>query len=80
MSALIPVLKRSSAELANAMSAPGDFANSTVAGQQDDRQPSSDVVEVNQSGSLGPALDFLDDFFGTDKRHLVAIKKGNGKN
>ena len=25
------------------------------------------------------ALDFLDDFFGADKRHLVAIKKNKGK-
>ena len=72
-------IEEASAELAN-RSAPGDFANWTVAGQQDDRQPSSDVAEVDQSGSSSPALDFLDDFFGTGKRHLVAIKKGNGKN
>jgi hypothetical protein len=33
----------------------------------------------DQSGSSTPALDFLDDFFKADKRHLVAIKKGRSK-
>ena len=32
-----------------------------------------------RSGSSSTALDFLDDIFGTDKRHLIGIKKGNGK-
>jgi Family of unknown function (DUF5906) len=33
---------------------------------------------AKQSGT-SPSLDFLDDFFGSDKRHLVAIKKNKGK-
>ena len=37
-------------------------------------------LSSSASGSSSPALDFLDDFFGRDKRHLVAIKKRNGKN
>ena len=64
----------------HAMPAPNGFASSTAVGQQNNRQPSSNAVGKNQSGSSSPALDFLDDFFGGDKRHLVAIKKGNGKN
>ncbi len=45
-----------------------------------EQEPTSEAGEDNQSGSPNPALDFLDDFFGNAKRHLVAIKKGNGKN
>ncbi len=44
-----------------------------------EQPPTSEAGEGNQNGSSSPALDFLDDFFGTDKRHLVAIKKGKGK-
>jgi hypothetical protein len=35
--------------------------------------------QPNQSGPSTVALDFLDDFFGAEKRHLVAIRKGPGK-
>ena len=41
-------------------------------------QPSPDASQVKQSGT-SPSLDFLEDFFGADKRHLVAIKKREGK-
>jgi hypothetical protein len=58
----------------DAMSAPGGFAYSTTAAQ-----PGLNAGQSNQSGSSA-ALDFLDDFFGTGKRHLVAIKKCQGKN
>ena len=44
------------------------------------QQSSSQFGQADRSGSSNPALDFLADFFGPDKRHLVAIKKGNGKN
>jgi hypothetical protein len=38
-----------------------------------------DAMPAGVSGSSTPALDFLDDFFGSDKRHLVAIRKGPDK-
>jgi hypothetical protein len=41
-------------------------------------QPWPDASEATQS-STNLSLDFLDDFFGADKRHLVAIKKQEGK-
>src|ERR1035437_3800631 len=49
-------------------------------GETEQQQPTSGAGEDNQGGSSSPALDFLDDVFGMGKRHLVAIKKGNGKN
>ena len=45
-----------------------------------EQQSSSGFDQRDQSGPSSLALDFLDDFFGADKRHLVAIKKHNGKN
>ena len=36
-------------------------------------------AKPNGQGITNPALDFLNDFFGTEKRHLVAIKKTKGK-
>lgn len=47
----------------------------------DDLSNSGDAEPLSSSacGSSSRALDFLDDFFGTDKRHLVGIKKGNGR-
>ena len=62
--------------LKDAMPASDSFSESDEA----DQQSPTGVDKVNQSGSSNPALDFLNDFFGRDKRHLVAIKKGNGKN
>jgi hypothetical protein len=59
--------------------APDVVVNSWEAEHLNEEQPTSDAGRSNQSGS-SPALDFLDDFFGTVKRHLVAIKKGNGNN
>jgi hypothetical protein len=59
----------------NAMPALDGFANSTAAAPRS----SSGSGQANQSGA-SLALDFLDDFFGTGKRHLVAIKKCQGKN
>ena len=41
-------------------------------------EPRPNAGQVKQSGT-SPAMDFLDDFFGNDKRHLVAIKKIEGK-
>jgi Family of unknown function (DUF5906) len=68
-------------------------ASAHLASVSKDPSPAPDVsVQSNaaaQQSSSGPghdqcdpslALDFLDDFFGTDKRHLVAIRKGQGKN
>ena len=37
------------------------------------------VPGLNGRGGTSSSLDFLDDFFGADKRHLVAIKKHKGK-
>ena len=45
-----------------------------------EQQSLSGFDQPDQSGPSSLALDFLNDFFGTDKRHLVAIKKHNGKN
>ena len=59
----------------DAMPAADDLSNSEEVEQQSllgSGQPSP-------SGSSTPALDFLDDFFGSDKRHLVAIRKGPDK-
>ena len=42
--------------------------------KQDEQQPGP-----NGQGITSPALEFLNDFFGTEKRHLVAIKKNKGK-
>ncbi|SHG24163.1 primase-helicase family protein [Bradyrhizobium erythrophlei] len=54
---------------------PDCFATSVEAAQQS----SLGSGQANQSRSSNPALDFLDDIFGPDKRHLIGIKKTNGK-
>jgi hypothetical protein len=59
----------------DAMPAPDGFSNSG----EGEQQSSSSASGQSNSGSSSAALDFLDDFFGPDKRHLVAIKKGNKK-
>ena len=41
-------------------------------------QPGPNAGQAQQSAT-SPSLDFLDDFFAADKRHLVAIKKHAGK-
>jgi hypothetical protein len=41
-------------------------------------QAGPNAGQARQSAT-SPSLDFLDDFFGADKRHLVAIKKHEGK-
>ena len=41
-------------------------------------QPAQNASQVKHGGT-SPSLDFLDDFFGADKRHVVAIKKHEGK-
>jgi hypothetical protein len=58
----------------DAMPAPDGFSNS---GEVEQQSSSSASGQSNRSGSSSATLDFLDDFFGPDKRHLVAIKKGN---
>ena len=43
-----------------------------------EQQQASSTDRTKQSDTSLP-LDFLDDFFGADKRHLVAIRKNKGK-
>ena len=57
----------------DATPAPDVFANS-IPEPQGEQKP----TRVHNDTSL--ALDFLDEFFGMGKRHLVAINKGSGKN
>jgi len=61
--------------LKDAMPAADGFSNS----EEVEQQSSSGFDQADQSGSSSLALDFLDDLFGTEKRHLVAIKKGPSK-
>lgn len=72
-------IEEASAHLAAASedppSPPDNLANSDEAEQQ----ASPGAGSENQCGS-SVALDFLDDFFGAGKRHLVAIKKGSRRN
>ena len=55
---------------------------SNVVGNSASADPPSEQQRPNdqakQSGT-SPSLDFLEDFFGADKRHLVAIKKHEAK-
>ena len=37
------------------------------------------AAKPNGQGVTSPSLEFLDGFFGTERRHLVAIKKNKGK-
>ena len=41
-------------------------------------QSGPNAGQAKQRGTT-PSLDFLDDFFGPDRRHIVAIKKNKGK-
>ena len=56
------------------------FKDAMPAADGFEQQSLSGLDQPDQSGPSGLALDFLNDFFGADKRHLVAIKKRNGKN
>ena len=60
-----------------ALPAPNADICSTPVELQNEQQPSADV-EVKRSGKSA-SQNFLDDFFGSDKRHLIAIKKNKGK-
>jgi hypothetical protein len=53
-------------------------AKQAQAEQQSEQQPGPNASQAKQSG-MSPPLGFLDNFFGADKRHLVAIKKYKGK-
>jgi predicted P-loop ATPase len=61
-----------------AVPAQNALAGSTPAEQQTEQQPGPNAGQTKQS-STSPLLGFLDDFFGSDKRHLVAIKKHEKK-
>jgi hypothetical protein len=63
------------AKQTNTTPRPDRFVNS----QEATGQSSSGFGQASESRPSSPALDFLDDFFGAEKRHLVAIKKGPGK-
>jgi hypothetical protein len=58
--------------------APNVLGGSTPAKQQTEQQRGPNAAQAKQSGT-SPPLQFLGDFFGTDKRHLVAIKKHEKK-
>jgi Family of unknown function (DUF5906) len=65
------------AYLASVSKDPGPAPDASVQSNAAEQQSSSGPGQDQGDPSL--ALDFLDDFFGPDKRHLVGIKKGNRK-